>query len=512
MLELVLDTSICTAVAIVADGQVVARQTQVGGRKHAELLTPLIEAAAIQAGLPTRLVEAGFDRILVGIGPGPFTGLRAGLVTARALGFALDVPVLGVSTLDMLARQALDLLQPDGNRTQLDASWLELTAGDCPVLVVSDAKRREVYWGLYRALGADDVERLDGPDVSVPLDLQQVLRQQQIVLAGPAASIVCQALELQQNRSCNSAGGKAGDNTISICDISRLNEVLSVTATITANASTTENRAVTEDRSWGNISAERTSVENMDAKNVVVVLGNSKPQDVDVAVLSRIVDARLQKLGVSAESQSWQNPEIQQLLQDNFPIKPLYLRRPDVHQKSKNFLNSPAESTEPPTAAQFFTQSSLRFGPLDLNDAAQMATLEQQLFTGEAWSQALVEEELQSPWSHYFGVFHAGKLLGYAGYKGEREADLTTVAVVPEARRRGLGRSLLELALADARKNGVTKMVLEVRTSNLAAQRLYTSLGFQVVNTLRGYYQNPPEDALLMVLKLTNTASNAIRV
>ena len=85
-------------------------------------------------------------------GPAPFTGLRAGLVTARALGRARGIPVHGVPSLDAVARAALDELADEG----------------ATVLVTTDARRHEVYAARYRARGADDVECLDGPAVLTP--------------------------------------------------------------------------------------------------------------------------------------------------------------------------------------------------------------------------------------------------------------------------------------------------------------------------------------------------------
>ena len=88
--------------------------------------------------------------IAVGVGPGPFTGLRVGLVTARTLALALEVPVYGVCTLDVLAAQAVDEGAVDG-----------------PFLVATDARRKEVYWASYDGQGV----RLDGPHVAKPADV-----------------------------------------------------------------------------------------------------------------------------------------------------------------------------------------------------------------------------------------------------------------------------------------------------------------------------------------------------
>ena len=156
MREIALDTQATTAVAIIEDGRVIARAHNDSGRHHAESITPLVREALQAAGLPAQLADAGIDRVLVGTGPAPFTGLRAGLVSARVLARVLarvaGVPAYGVSALDVIARQGLDLLPPDTR-----------------VYAIADARRRELYWGSYLAAGPDDVTlegRLEVGDVA----------------------------------------------------------------------------------------------------------------------------------------------------------------------------------------------------------------------------------------------------------------------------------------------------------------------------------------------------------
>ena len=152
MREIALDTQSATAVAIIEDGRVIARAHNDSGRHHAESTTPLVREALQAAGLPAQLADAGIDRVLVGTGPAPFTGLRAGLVSARVLARVAGVPAYGVSALDVIARQGLDLLPPDTR-----------------VYAIADARRRELYWGSYLAAGPDDVTlegRLEVGDVA----------------------------------------------------------------------------------------------------------------------------------------------------------------------------------------------------------------------------------------------------------------------------------------------------------------------------------------------------------
>src|SRR3954471_2765897 len=118
-----------------------AESKVVDRRRHAEVLAPAID---------TVLGEAQVDRselsaIAVGVGPGPYTGLRVGLVTARSLGAVLKIPVHGVCTLDALAWES--------RRTE-------------PFVVATDARRKEVYWARYDSATV----RVDGPSVGPPGD------------------------------------------------------------------------------------------------------------------------------------------------------------------------------------------------------------------------------------------------------------------------------------------------------------------------------------------------------
>ncbi len=123
------------------DGRIdtVAQRIAVDAHAHAELLTPNVVGAMADAGMTLRAVDA----VVVGCGPGPFTGLRVGMATAAAYGHALGVPVHGVCSLDAVGNQ---------------------TRGE--VLVVTDARRREVYWARYR-----DGVRVDGPGVAAAADV-----------------------------------------------------------------------------------------------------------------------------------------------------------------------------------------------------------------------------------------------------------------------------------------------------------------------------------------------------
>ena len=94
---------------------------------------------------------------------------------------------------------------------------------------------------------------------------------------------------------------------------------------------------------------------------------------------------------------------------------------------------------------------------------------------------------------------HGGPLAGYlvAWYVMD-EGELANLAVVPSARRKGIGSSLLDAMFADADARGIRQIYLEVRESNDAARQLYAARGFEAIGRRKGYYRSPEEDALIL--------------
>ena len=135
---------------------VVAAETATVAMRHGEQLAPLIAKVLGLVGAH----PADLTRIAVGAGPGPFTGLRVGLVTARTMGHVLDVPVHGVCSLDALAVEAVDT-------GAVDTGAVDTGAVDADFLVATDARRKEVYLASYDLDGA----RLEGPVVARPGDV-----------------------------------------------------------------------------------------------------------------------------------------------------------------------------------------------------------------------------------------------------------------------------------------------------------------------------------------------------
>jgi tRNA threonylcarbamoyl adenosine modification protein YeaZ len=146
VLLLALDTATPAVTVALHDGvRSLAGRTTVSSRRHGELLAAMIEQVLADGGA----TRADLEAVAVGTGPGPYTGLRAGLVTARVLASALGIPAIGVCTLDVMARAAVP------------------AAAGREFVVATDARRKEVYWARYTPAG----ERIGDPEVGVPAAL-----------------------------------------------------------------------------------------------------------------------------------------------------------------------------------------------------------------------------------------------------------------------------------------------------------------------------------------------------
>lgn len=145
---LAIDTSAGTSVAVVdpASGRVLAERSTDDSRRHAEVIGPFLAEVLAEAGV----TSADVTGVVAGTGPGPFTGLRVGIAAARTFAAARGVPLLPLVSHDAIAA---DLQRH-------------------PVVVLTDARRREVYWSAHDETGT----RVAGPGLAKPADLDEAIR------------------------------------------------------------------------------------------------------------------------------------------------------------------------------------------------------------------------------------------------------------------------------------------------------------------------------------------------
>ena len=160
----------CSA-AVWADGAITAHKLRPLERGHAEALVPMLEEVRAAAGFEYR----DFDCFAVTVGPGTFTGIRVGLATARGFGLATGRPVIGVTTLEVLARAAMEHEEPDCDTT----------------LAVIDARRDEVYAQAFGSGGT----ALWPPAILAVDDVAGKLAPGGIHLAGTGAKAVAARLD-----------------------------------------------------------------------------------------------------------------------------------------------------------------------------------------------------------------------------------------------------------------------------------------------------------------------------
>lgn len=158
-------TEACSA-AVLRNGALASRRFQTIQRGHAEILIPLIQEAMREAGI----TFGALNLIATTIGPGGFTGLRIGLASARALALAAAIPIIGVTTLEAVARAQ--------------------TTRNMPTLICLDSKREDVYLQLF----AGDDTPMTAPAALLPEEIPAVLPSGPVAIGGNARETVIATL------------------------------------------------------------------------------------------------------------------------------------------------------------------------------------------------------------------------------------------------------------------------------------------------------------------------------
>jgi ribosomal-protein-alanine N-acetyltransferase len=133
--------------------------------------------------------------------------------------------------------------------------------------------------------------------------------------------------------------------------------------------------------------------------------------------------------------------------------------------------------------------------PMQVTDVEAVGKIDRRSFA-TPWSTQAYLNELSHPIAKMFVALYEGRIVGYVGIQVIMdEGHITTIAVDPDLRGQRIGERLLVVALEEAIRRGAEHMTLEVRRSNVAAQKLYAKYGFVKVSARRGYYSDHNEDA-----------------
>ncbi len=205
---LAIDTSAGTSVALVDEaGGVLGEFDSPDIMRHAETIGHGIQQVLDSAGVQPKQVDA----VAVGRGPAPFTGLRVGLAAALMFGVGRGIPVYGVVSHDAIA-----LAEVAGSGSAADGAPAETTAGESQnLLVLTDARRKEVYWSLYRrALEGGQPVRIEGPGVQTLAALQAELAERQVSYL--EATAACRAANLARVLLAQLAAGNASEDVTAL--------------------------------------------------------------------------------------------------------------------------------------------------------------------------------------------------------------------------------------------------------------------------------------------------------
>lgn len=128
----------------------------------------------------------------------------------------------------------------------------------------------------------------------------------------------------------------------------------------------------------------------------------------------------------------------------------------------------------------------------------QVAQLEKICFS-DPWSENSIASELDNNLSYWLVAVDGDLVTGYIGSQTVMgETDMMNVAVHPDYRRNGIAEQLVKCLVEDLKRKQSRSLTLEVRASNLPAQKLYEKLGFSQIGRRPRYYRNPKEDALIL--------------
>ena len=444
-------------------------------------LLPRIDAALAEHGVAREDIAC----VAVGRGPGSFTGVRIAMATAKGIASALEVPLVGVSSLDAVA-------------------WNAWAAGERgPLSVVADAMRKEVYPVRY-LLNDTGIERLEADRVVKAEDAARELAAEGDLSGSASATVPSRSDSPGSHETSAGRFGSTGAAPRSEAEQVPEGETRLVGAIADADpaegdaSSQVPTRLLAGDalKKYGELfagcgAALPAELWTPTGRGLLLALqaawraGEADPLDARrhdpafaLPVYTRLSDAE-------------ENERIR--LSKNDP-KNLATGVQDVAKRAdqRATMHDTAILNAQPD------EHGITYKPLDAAHAGAVATLESLVMGSDAWNEALVADELPRADRVWWAAYEGEALAGYAGgWIVDGQVQILKVGVDPAMRRRGIARELLAHVAADARDLGASRCSLEVRAGNVGAQELYAALGFRSLGVRPRYYSDG-EDAVIM--------------
>lgn len=444
-------------------------------------LLPRIDAALAEHGVAREDIAC----VAVGRGPGSFTGVRIAMATAKGIASALEVPLVGVSSLDAVA-------------------WNAWAAGERgPLSVVADAMRKEVYPVRY-LLNDTGIERLEADRVVKAEDAARELAAEGDLSGSASATVPSRSDSPGSHETSAGRFGSTGAAPRSEAEQVPEGETRLVGAIADADPA--------EGDAWPQVSARLLCGDALKKYGELFEgCGAALPAELWMPTGRGLL------LALQAAWRAGEADPLDARRHDPAFALPVYTRLSDAEENERIRLakNDPKNlATGVQDVAKRADQRAtmhdtailnaqpdehgITYKPLDAAHAGAVATLESLVMGSDAWSEALVADELPRADRVWWAAYEGEALAGYAGgWIVDGQAQILKVGVDPAMRRRGIARELLAHVAADARDLGASRCSLEVRAGNVGAQELYAALGFRSLGVRPRYYSDG-EDAVIM--------------
>ena len=444
-------------------------------------LLPRIDAALAEHGVAREDIAC----VAVGRGPGSFTGVRIAMATAKGIASALEVPLVGVSSLDAVA-------------------WNAWAAGERgPLSVVADAMRNEVYPVRFPRTYTC-TERLEADRVVKAEDAARELAAEGDLSGSASATVPSRSDSPGSHETSAGRFGSTGAAPRSEAEQVPEGETRLVGAIADADPA--------EGDAWPQVSARLLCGDALKKYGELFEgCGAALPAELWMPTGRGLL------LALQAAWRAGEADPLDARRHDPAFALPVYTRLSDAEENERIRLakNDPKNlATGVQDVAKRADQRAtmhdtailnaqpdehgITYKPLDAAHAGAVATLESLVMGSDAWSEALVADELPRADRVWWAAYEGEALAGYAGgWIVDGQVQILKVGVDPAMRRRGIARELLAHVAADARDLGASRCSLEVRAGNVGAQELYAALGFRSLGVRPRYYSDG-EDAVIM--------------